>query len=131
MAGTFSTAMNNKLLDHILKTTSFAVPTNIYVALYTVAPTASGGGTEVSGNGYARKVHNSWDAGSSGATENTGALTFDPASGGNWGTVLAFGIFDAITGGNFLAWGDLTASKDVNDGDTAEFAAGALDITLT
>jgi len=131
MAGTFSTALNNKLLDHILKTTSFAVPSNIYVALYTVAPTASGGGTEVSGNGYARKVHNSWDAGADGASENTGAISFDAASGGNWGTVVAFGLFDAISGGNFLAWGDLTASKAVNDGDTAEFADGALDCSIT
>jgi len=131
MAGTFSTTLNNKLLDHILKTAPFSVPSNIYVALYSAAPTAAGGGSELSGNGYARKVHNSWDAGAAGATENTGAITFDPASGGNWLEAVAFGLFDAITGGNFLAWGDLTTPKTVTDGDTAEFADGALDISLT
>ena len=131
MAGTFSTALNNKLLDHIFKTTPFSVPTDIYVALYSVAPTAAGGGTELTGNGYARIVHNSWDVGAAGATENTGTVAFAAASGGNWLEAVAFGLLDAITGGNFLTWGDLTTPKTVTDGDTAEFADGALDVTLT
>ncbi|KKL90267.1 hypothetical protein LCGC14_1906360, partial [marine sediment metagenome] len=37
---------------------------------------------------------------------------------------------DALTAGNLLATGALTTSKTINDGDTAEFAIGALDITL-
>ena len=130
MAGTLSTALANKQLDHIFKTTPFTVPTNIYVALYSAAPTAAGGGTELTGNGYARKVHDTWDAGAANASENTGAITFDPASGGDWLEAVAFGLFDAITGGNFLGWGDLTVSKTVTDGDTAEFADGALDASL-
>lgn len=130
MAGTFSTDLSNKLLDHILKTAPFSVPTNIYVALYSVVPTKAGGGTELTGNAYARIVHNSWDVGASGASENTGAITFAAASGGDWLQAVAFGLFDAITAGNFLAWGDLTVAKTVLDGDTAEFAAGALDVSL-
>lgn len=132
MAGTFSSALNIDLLDHIFKTAPFTVPTDIYIALYSAAPTAAGGGTELTGNGYARIINNTWDAASStGITANTGAITFAAASGGDWLEAVAFGIFDAITGGNFLAWGDLTVSKTVTDGDTAEFAAGELDITLT
>jgi len=130
MAGTLSIALANKLLDHILKTTPFVVPTNIYIALYSVAPTAAGGGTELAGNAYARIVHNSWDAGAGNATENTGVITFAAASGGDWLEAVAFALFDAITGGNFLGWGDLTTPKTVTDGDTAEFADGALDVTL-
>lgn len=130
MAGTMSTALSNELLDHVLKTGSFSVPANIYVALYSGAPTKAGGGTELSGNGYARLVHNSWDVAASGASENTGAVTFAAASGGDWLQAVAFGLFDAITAGNFLAWGDLTVAKTVLNGDTAEFAAGALDISL-
>lgn len=131
MAGTLSTALNNKLLDHIFKTTPYSVPTNIYMALYSVAPTAAGGGTELSGFAYARKDMNVWDAGAAGATENTNAITFAAASGGNWSQAVAFGIFDAVTGGNFLAWGDLTTPKTVLDGDTAEFAIGELDVSIT
>jgi len=131
MAGTLSTALNNKLLDHIFKTTSFSVPTNIYVALYSVAPTAAGGGTELTGDGYARVVMDAWDASSSAATENTNAITYAAASGTNWLEAVAYGLFDALTGGNFLGWGDLTVSKTVTVGDTAEFAAGAIDVTIT
>ena len=129
MAGSFSDYLENELLDHVLKTTAYTVPTNLYVALYTAAPTDAGGGTEVSGGSYARKLHNAYDASSGGATENTGVITFATATA-SWGTVLAFAIFDEITGGNMLMWGDLTASKAVDSGDTAEFADGALDITL-
>ena len=129
MAGSFSDYTENKVLDHILKTASFTVPTNIYVALYTVAPTDAGGGTECTGGSYARKIHEAWDAAASGATENTGAITFVEATA-SWGTLVAFALFDAITAGNMLAWGDLSVSKAVGSGDTASFADGELDITL-
>lgn len=129
MAGSFSDALEIKILDHLFKTTPFAVPTDIYIELYTVAPTDAGGGTPVSGGSYARKVHNTWDGAGAGATANTGAITFIQATG-DWGEVVAFGLFDALSGGNFLAWADLTVNKTIQDGDTAEFAAGELDITL-
>ena len=130
MAGSFGDALENKMLDHLLKTTPFVVPTDIYIELYTVAPTDAGGGTPASGGSYARKVCNTWDGAAGGATANTGAITFVQATG-DWGTILAFALFDAITGGNFLAWADLTVNKDILNGDTAEFAAGELDVTLT
>jgi len=130
MAGTLSTDLSNKLLDHILKTAPFSVPSDIYVALYSAAPTKAGGGTELTGNAYARKMHNTWDAGAAGATENTGAITFAAASGGDWSEAVAFALFDAITGGNFLAWGDLIVPKTCLDGDTIEFAAGELDCSI-
>jgi hypothetical protein len=41
-----------------------------------------------------------------------------------------FGIYDAVSGGNLLAYGLLGTAKDIDDGDTAKFAAGDLDITL-
>jgi hypothetical protein len=109
MAGTLSTDLNNKLLDHIFKTTPYSVPTNIFMALYSVAPTAAGGGTELTGGNV---------------------ITFATATG-DWSQAVAFGIFDAITGGNFLGWGDLTVAKTVLNGDTAEFAVGELDVSIT
>ena len=130
MAGTISTDLSNKLLDHVFKTTPFTVPTNIYVALYSVVPTKAGGGTELTGNGYARIVMNVWDAGAAGATENTNVITFAAASGGDWAEAVAYGLFDAITGGNFLGWGDLDTFKTVLDGDVGEFAVGAIDVTI-
>lgn len=101
-----------------------------YVALYTAAPTDAGGGTEVSGNNYSRvqTAGADWAAASSGASSNANAITF-PTPSGSWGTVTHFGIFDAATNGNLLWWGALGASKTPGSGDSASFAAGALDLT--
>lgn len=118
------------LLDWMMTTGSATRPTSWYVALYTAAPSDSGGGTEVSGNGYAREAV-TFDAATSpgGTTSNTGAVSFT-ASGGNWGTVSHIGIFDSSSGGNLLWHGSMTASKTVNDGDTLEFSIGNIDLTL-
>ncbi len=131
MAG-FSQALQQKMIDHLLKTTPFSVPADIFVALYTAAPSDTGGGTEVSGGSYARKVHNSWNAGSAASPSvatNNGVITFATATA-SWGTVTHFALFDAITGGNFLGWAALTAQKTVGDGDTAEYADTVLQVTL-
>ena len=44
------------LLDYSMTAGSVTRPTAWYVALYTSAPNDAGGGTEVSGGGYARKT---------------------------------------------------------------------------
>lgn len=118
------------LLDWLMTTGSATRPTSWYVALYTAAPSDSGGGTEVSGNGYSRQSVTLAAASSpGGTTSNTGAVSFT-ASGGNWGTVSHIGIFDASTSGNLLWHGAMTASKSVNDGDTLEFSIGNIDLTI-
>lgn len=118
------------LLDWMMTTGSATRPTAWYVALYTAGPTDTGGGTEVSGNGYSRQSV-TFDAATSGAgtTSNSGTISFT-ASGGNWGTVTHIGIFDASTSGNLLWHGALTSSKVVEDGDTLQFSAGAIDLTI-
>lgn len=118
------------LLDWLMTTGSATRPTTWYVALYTAAPSDSGGGTEVSGNNYSRQSV-TFDAASTpgGTTSNSGAVSFT-ATGGNWGTITHMGIFDASTSGNLLWHGSLTASKTITDGDTLQFAIGAIDLTL-
>lgn len=125
----FSDYLENKLLDHAFKNTAFTQPTNLYIALFTAAPSDAGGGTEVSGGAYARVNHNAWDVAAAGATANTGEVLFAQATA-NWGTVTHVGIFDAATLGNLIAWAPLTTSKAINSGDQARFAAGDIDITL-
>ena len=41
-----------------------------------------------------------------------------------------FALMDAASGGNMLVHGALIASKSIGSGDTAEFAAGDLDVSL-
>jgi len=118
------------LLDWLMTNGSATRPTAWYVALYTAAPSDSGGGTEVSGNGYAREAVTFAAATTpGGTTSNTGAVTFT-ASGGNWGSITHIGIHDAVSGGNLLWHGAMTASKTVNDGDTLEFSIGNIDLTI-
>ena len=118
------------LLDWMMTSGSATRPTAWYVALYTAAPSDSGGGTEVSTGGYARQSV-SFDAASSpgGTTSNSGEVSFT-ATGGDYGTVTHMGIFDAASSGNLLWHGALTASKTVADGDTLTFAVGNIDLTM-
>lgn len=125
-----------EIRKHIFRTGSFTKPSVLAVALFTAAPSDSGGGTEVSGGSYARATLNPADANWTGAsstnglTDNASAITF-PTPSGNWGTVTHFGIFDASSAGNLLFWGALTNSKTVNNGDPApSFPIGSLAITF-
>ena len=52
MAG-FSDYLEDKVLDHVFGGNAYTAPGTLYVALYTVAPTDTGGGTEVTGGSYA------------------------------------------------------------------------------
>jgi hypothetical protein len=118
------------LLDWSMTTGSATRPTAWYVALYTAAPSDSGGGTEVSTGGYARQSV-TFDAASSpgGTTSNNNTVSFT-ASGASYGTVSHIGIFDNVSGGNLLWHGSMTASKTVADGDTLEFSIGNIDLTI-
>jgi hypothetical protein len=118
------------LLDWSMTTGSATRPTAWYVALYTAAPSDSGGGTEVSTGGYARQSVTFGAASSpGGTTSNTNTVSFT-ASGASYGTVTHIGIFDNVSGGNLLWHGSMTASKTVADGDTLEFSIGNIDLTL-
>ena len=118
------------LLDWLMTTGSATRPTAWYVALYTAAPSDSGGGTEVSGNGYSRQAVTFAAATSPGGTTSyTGDITFT-AAGGDWGTITHIGIHDASSGGNLLWHGQMTASKTVADGDTLQFSTGNIDLTI-
>ena len=118
------------LLDWLMTTGTATRPTAWYVALYTAAPSDSGGGTEVSGNGYSRQAVTFAAATSpGGTTSNTGDITFT-AAGGDWGTITHIGIHDASSGGNLLWHGAMTASKTVADGDTLQFSTGNIDLTI-
>jgi hypothetical protein len=129
MAG-FTDYSEDLVLDWLLTAGSATRPTSWYVALYTVAPTDTGGGTEVSGGSYAREAITFSVSGTSPATATNSADIEFPEATANWGTVVAAGVFDASTGGNLLAYSNLTTSKAVSTGDVLRFNTGALDITL-
>lgn len=136
--------LENSLVDQIFRGQTAPTTSTLYIGLYTAAPSDTGGGTELSGSGYARVSVTSslanWagtqssgsttaSSGTGGATSNNAAITF-PEPTSSWGQVQAFGVFDAATGGNLLFHGSLTINKTINEGDTVTFPAGSLVVTF-
>lgn len=127
MAGSLSNYAENKVLDHVLGTTSYTMPST-YLALFTVAPTDSTAGTEATGGSYARQsLSGLFTSASGGASSNNANIDFAgmPAC-----TIVAIGIMDNSSGGNLLVHGTLTANKVLDAGDTLRIATGDLDITI-
>ena len=146
-----SDVFENKLIDFLLRAQALGItgasaaagtgPTTTYVALFTVTPSDTGGGTEVTGGSYARVAVTSslanWagtqsagsttaSTGTGGTTSNNASITF-PTPSANWGVVVAAGIFDASSAGNLLLYGAVSPNKTINNGDPApSYAAAAL-----
>ena len=90
--------------------------------------------SEAAYTSYARQAVARSTAGwtvASGTVDNDSAITFPAATGGSE-TETDFGIGSATSGtGNLQLYGALTSSLAVSSGITPEFAAGALDISVT
>ena len=119
--------LETALIDHVLRNSAFTSPTTIYVALFTVAPDETGGGTEVTGGSYARQT-STFTAPAPDSTSNTADVTF-PVATANWGTIVAFALMDASSGGNMLYFSTLTAPRDIFTSDQLRFPSGQLIVT--
>lgn len=142
--GSLTDVWEKKLLDLIFRNTgaSATVPmgldgTNMWLCLFTVDPTDSTTGTEVTGGSYARVAIDRTGTGFAAATGTTattnpaGTTTF-PTATANWGTVTAFGLCKSLAGSlstDLVFWGAVATPKAVNNGDTASFLAANLSIT--
>ena len=129
MAG-FSDYLENKVLEHVFENSAYTAPSTLYAALFTVAPSDTGGGTEVSGGGYVRRTAAFTVSGTNPTTATNGSAIEYPTATAGYGTVVAVGVFDASSSGNLLAYANLDSSKVVSTGDVFRFNAGDLDITL-
>ena len=134
----FSNYLEDKVMKHVFGGTAYTAPSTIYVALFTAAPGETGGGTEVSGGAYARQSC-AFTVSGNNPTEaaNTAGVEF-PTATANWGTVSYIGVFDSSTGGNLMAYAQLSdpadfltpLSKTINTGDVFRINAGNLKIRL-
>lgn len=133
MAGSASDYLENRIIDHAFTgKTAYTKPV-VYLALYTVAPGEAGGGTEVTGNAYARvtTAGADWNAASGGVATNANAFTWPTPTGAGWGTIVAVGGMDALTGGNLL-WSDSSITPQVGAAGVAvSIPAGQLSVTHT
>lgn len=123
----FTNFLETEILDHVFAGAAYSAPAQHYLGLFTSAPGEAGGGTELSGNAYARQQINFTTSGDT--TSNNAAVEF-PTATGSWGTVTHVGVFDAATSGNLMVYATLSASKTVASGDVFRVPSGDLDITL-
>jgi hypothetical protein len=136
MAGSLSRYLKAALLEEAFGATNFTAPVTLYLALFTVAPTDAGGGTEVTGGSYARKAVTNNTTNFPAVTGTSTKLSvlhvaqsFTTASA-SWGTVVAYAWFDASSGGNMLAWADVTVPQTVDNGATVTVAVDAISVSM-
>lgn len=126
--GTFSDYVGGKILDHVFRGVPYTPPDAVYLALFLVVPSDAGGGTEVSGGGYARQeVTFGADVGIK--VSNSAAIFF-PKATADWGNVAGYAFFDAVSGGNQLGQGSFSTPRTVLTGDTLSIAVGEASVSL-
>lgn len=130
MADNLTDFLESALVAHSVGKAAYTMPT-VYLALFTAAPSDTGGGTEVTGGAYARVQvpAASWAAASGGSITTSADVNF-PTATASWGTVTHIALFDALTVGNMLWYGPLTTPKAIGSGDQFKMPAGQLTASL-
>jgi len=123
----FTNFVETEILDHVFAGAAYTAPSTKYLALFTGAPGETGGGTEVSGGGYARQSVAFTTSGNT--TSNNAAVEY-PTATANYGTVTHVGVYDASSSGNLMAYAALSSNKTIETGDVFRVPSGDLDITL-
>src|SRR2546422_7425557 len=116
-----------------LKGTSFpAAPGTLYLGAYTVAPDDPGGGTEVTGNGYARQAITFGaitEVANGPNTMSTNAdILFPVATPAGYGDVVALGLFDSLSGGIMVYWATITTTT-IAANDQLKVSSGNATVT--
>jgi len=141
----FTSYLVHKFLDLMFRNTAYTQPAT-YVALLDQTgadadTTLTTAGKEVAGTDYARVLVNkygggspAWEDPSGGATQNANAIAFPTVGAGGWSEVVGMAIVDGGTldAGNVLMYdNDQVVDQTPGAGDTVQFAAGALDVSLS
>lgn len=135
----FSQYLADKILTWVKGTTFPTALSTVYISLHSGDPGTAGANNNVqatiTGSANRTSVTTSTFStvgaapGGGFQITNNNAVQITTNAAGS-ATVTYFGVWDAVTGGNFLASGQLTTSVDVVGGDTVQFNAGALAIRL-
>lgn len=127
MADNLPNIIENQLLDALVGTTAYTVTTPVKIALVTTNGNDATAGTEVSGGSYARQTI-TFGAASSGSITNSGTINF---TGMPSCTVVGIELYDSAGTPKRLAYGALTSSRTVTAGDTVQFAASTVTLSLS
>lgn len=118
--------LSHNLLNHTLRNIAWTSPTQIWIALFTVAPTVvAGTGTEVAGGGYQRRLVTFLVP--SGRQVITGADVLFPIATADYpGPIVAYGVMDAASGGNMLYYSVLSTPREIKVPDQFRLPAGQI-----
>lgn len=103
MTGALSTYAVSNLLNLTLRGDAYTSPAAVYLGWFTTPPSADGTATELTGGSYARQTI-TFDAPTGGTITQDATATFAPLHTSDQ-MLAGFGIFDAPTAGNLLAYG--------------------------
>lgn len=118
----FTHFLADEMIDYIR--TNYA---SVWIGAFTALPTKAGGGTECVGGSYARVEIDTDDifpASDESETRNDTQVAFPTFTASPGGAIVAFGLWDASTSGNLLAWYPLTTPRTVGNGDNLAFPIG-------
>lgn len=121
-----SNYLENMIINSVLRGQSFAVPTDVYVALHTGNPNETGA-NEVNTTvwpSYVRMdstdngaLEDAWSTPDNGVSKNQKQLIFPVYNGASSLTITHFSLFDAATGGNMLVGAQLDTARTIQAGD--------------
>lgn len=132
-----TTFLQNIALDLVFGGTAYpSKPATLYLALFTQTPNSAGGGAEVTGSGYARKAVTANTTNfpaivTAGLNMSNGTDIQWALSTGDWGTVVAWGIYDAATAGNLLFYSALSSPVVMTTGMRPKITAAALVLSMS
>lgn len=137
----FSQYLAGQILNWVRGNAFATALSNVFVTIHTGDPGTAGTSNDTTSNvtGSANRVSVASSAFSAVAAAGAGGFQIT-----NTGTVQLttsavnatpvsithFGLWDAQTGGNFLASGTLTTAVDVQSGDTVQFNIGAMAVRV-
>ena len=102
--------------------TNFIDTPEVYLGLFKTIPTAVSATNEVTGGSYARQLCNFPTV----ANPLISPEIIFPIPTADWGVVLGWGIFTAVSGGLYRCWNELSTSVNIVTGRQVVFT-----ITLT
>lgn len=121
MAATFSNTLANLMLTVLADQAT-------HVSLHTASPGINGANEITAADGYTRGQINLVVPAAQ-KLANDSSVEFGPAIE-TWPSVTYFGLWDAVSGGNFLAGGALANARIVAEDHTANFLIAALLLSL-
>jgi hypothetical protein len=131
MAGLTNFA-EQKALEKYFRNTAYTPASTIYLRLYSVLPADDGtGGTDLTGEtGYSAQTV-AFGAYSSRRITNSGTVSFTNSGGGDWPTVVGYGLATAASGGDLLAVGTIAPNATVGAGATLSLTAGEVFVQVS